>query len=34
MFKIVNKEVMAEGSIYLNEIEAPQIAKKQNRDNL
>lgn len=28
MFKIVKKEIMANGSIYLNEIEAPQIAKK------
>ncbi len=28
MFKIVKKENMAEGSIFLNEIEAPQIAKK------
>ncbi len=28
MFKIVSKEKMAGGSIFLNEIEAPQIAKK------
>ena len=28
MFRIVAKEMMADGSIFLNEIEAPQIAKK------
>jgi len=28
MFKIVNREMMAHGTIILNEIEAPQIAKK------
>ena len=28
MFKIVNREVMAQGTIILNEIEAPRIARK------
>ena len=28
MFKIVRREEMAEGTVILNEIEAPQIAKK------
>ena len=28
MFKIVNREEMAQGTIVLNEIEAPRIARK------
>ncbi len=31
MFKIVRREEMAEGTVILNEIEAPLIAKKRNR---